>query len=74
MILISAYCELMGVIHHASKITIMLKVPPGWRSGILTCANNPWHPFWWAHHAFKVIADKAAGVYKCECMQWEHTV
>jgi hypothetical protein len=29
MILISAYCELMGVIHHASKITIMLKVPPG---------------------------------------------
>jgi hypothetical protein len=29
MILISAYCELMGVIHHACKITIMLKVPPG---------------------------------------------
>jgi hypothetical protein len=20
-----------------------------------------------------VVADKAAGVYKCECMQWEHT-
>jgi hypothetical protein len=29
--------------------------------------------FCWAQHTFKVVADKAASVYKCECMQWEHT-
>jgi hypothetical protein len=28
--------------------------------------------FCWVQHAFKVLADKATGVYKCECMQW-HT-
>ncbi|CAN6352006.1 unnamed protein product [Urochloa humidicola] len=29
--------------------------------------------FCWAQHAFRVIADKEAGEYKCECKQWEHT-
>jgi hypothetical protein len=29
--------------------------------------------FCWAQHAFKVLADKKEGIYKCECMQWEHT-
>jgi hypothetical protein len=24
--------------------------------------------FCWAQHAFKVLADKKEGVYKCECM------
>ncbi|XP_066392231.1 protein FAR1-RELATED SEQUENCE 1-like [Miscanthus floridulus] len=29
--------------------------------------------FCWAQYAFKVVADKEAGVYECECKQWEHT-
>jgi hypothetical protein len=39
--LISAfYHKLMRVIHHACKITIMHKVPPRWRSGILTLCQQ----------------------------------
>jgi hypothetical protein len=36
----SFYHELMGVIHHACKITIKHKVPPRWQSGILTLCQQ----------------------------------
>ena len=45
------------------------KVKDGW----LVKLENGESNFCWAQHAFRVVADKDAGEYSCECKQWEHT-
>ena len=46
---------------------------PEVRNGYLVRHEKGAGSFCWAQHAFKVVADKEAGVYECECKQWEHT-
>jgi hypothetical protein len=58
---------------YANNTAIVIEPDPGVGSGYLVKHEKGTGAFCWAQHAFKVIADKAAGVYKCECMQWEHT-
>ena len=45
------------------------RVTNGW----LVKHENGEGSFCWAQHEFKVVADKEAGEYSCECKQWEHT-
>jgi hypothetical protein len=51
----------------------VIEPDPGVECGYLVKHEKGDGTFCWAQHTFKVVADKAAGVYKCECMQWEHT-
>ncbi|RLN28130.1 uncharacterized protein C2845_PM05G22190 [Panicum miliaceum] len=43
------------------------------KNGWLVRHENGEGSFCWARHEFKVVADKEAGEYRCECRQWEHT-
>ena len=46
---------------------------PRVKNGWLMKHENGEGSFCWAQHEFKVVADKEAGEYSCECKQWEHT-
>ncbi|XP_039816252.1 protein FAR1-RELATED SEQUENCE 5 isoform X8 [Panicum virgatum] len=45
---------------------------PRVKNGWLVKHENGEGSFCWAQHEFKVVADKEAGEYSCECKQWEH--
>ena len=58
---------------YINSTAFVIEPDPGVECGYLVKHEKGDGTFCWAQHAFKVVADKAAGVYKCECMQWEHT-
>jgi hypothetical protein len=58
---------------YINNTAFVIEPDPGVECGYLVKHEKGDGTFCWAQHAFKVVADKAAGVYKCECMQWEHT-
>ncbi|RLM73109.1 uncharacterized protein C2845_PM15G06930 [Panicum miliaceum] len=46
---------------------------PRVKNGWLVRHENGEGSFCWARHEFKVVANKAAGEYSCECKQWGYT-
>jgi hypothetical protein len=58
---------------YINSTTFVIEPDPGVECGYLVKHEKGDGTFCWAQHAFKVVADKAVGVYKCKCMQWEHT-
>jgi hypothetical protein len=57
---------------YANSTTFVIEPDPNVECGYLVKHEKGTRVFCWAQHAFKVLADKKEGIYKCECMQWEH--
>jgi hypothetical protein len=46
---------------------------PEWHPHYLVQYGNPQKVFAWSQHEFRVEANPKEGIYRCECLLWEHT-
>ena len=56
-----------------NSTAFIIEPDPHVRNGYFVKHQKGEGSFCWARHAFKVIADKEASEYLCECKQLEHT-
>jgi len=69
----AVYQEYKKQYNNSTAFVIEPDPDPRVKNGWLVKHENGEGSFCWAQHAFRVVADKDAGEYSCECKQWEHT-
>ncbi|CAO2208238.1 unnamed protein product [Urochloa humidicola] len=68
----AVYKEYKKQYNNSTTFIIEPDPDPNVKNGYLVRHESGEGNFCWAQHAFKVVADKEAGKYTCECKQWEH--
>ena len=68
----AVYQEYKKQYNNSTTFVIEPNPDPRVKNGWLVKHENGEGSFCWAQHEFKVVADKEAGEYSCECKQWEH--
>ncbi|CAN6338260.1 unnamed protein product [Urochloa humidicola] len=69
----AVYQEYKKEYNNSTAFVIRPNPDPAVKNGWLIKHESGEGSFCWAQHEFKVIADKEAGEYSCECKQWDHT-